>query len=302
MKKLFSIMLLVCAVTLGAQAQLLYKISGNGLKVPSYIIGTYHFADVKFTDSIPGLKKALDETQLVYGELRMTDMMNPDSLMKIQTAMLMPEGKKFTDLLTAEQTDRLNAFMKGLMGVDMTNPMVGPQLAPMTPQALITQFQTIMCLKNGGGFDPANGFDDYFQKQAVAAGKSVFGLETLDFQARVLFKSTSLERQTELLMCLVDNAETYNAITTDMIKAFYAQNLDEVQKVIDRKHGTTCDDTKEEQETMILGRNDNWMKLMPAIMASKPTFFAVGAAHLTGDRGLLKQLRDAGYSVEGVKE
>lgn len=49
-------MLLVCAVTLGAQAQLLYKISGNGLKVPSYIIGTYHFADVKFTDSIPGLK------------------------------------------------------------------------------------------------------------------------------------------------------------------------------------------------------------------------------------------------------
>ena len=123
MKKLFSIMLLVCAVTLGAQAQLLYKISGNGLKVPSYIIGTYHFADVKFTDSIPGLKKALDETQQVYGELRITDMMNPDSLMKIQTAMLMPEGKKFTDLLTAEQTDRLNTFMKGLMGVDMTNPI-----------------------------------------------------------------------------------------------------------------------------------------------------------------------------------
>lgn len=50
-------MLLVCAVTLGAQAQLLYKISGNGLKAPSYIIGTYHFADVKFTDSIPGLKR-----------------------------------------------------------------------------------------------------------------------------------------------------------------------------------------------------------------------------------------------------
>jgi hypothetical protein len=42
----------------GVNAQLLYKISGNGLEKPSYIVGTYHLAPGNFADSIPGLKDA----------------------------------------------------------------------------------------------------------------------------------------------------------------------------------------------------------------------------------------------------
>ncbi len=63
MKKNSIIALLIAMVAMSAQAQLLYKISGKGLTKPSYIIGTYHLADVKFVDSIPGLKKAMDETE-----------------------------------------------------------------------------------------------------------------------------------------------------------------------------------------------------------------------------------------------
>mgnify|MGYP006319358759 CR=1 FL=1 len=40
---------------------------------------------------------------------------------------------------------------------------------------------------------------------------------------------------------------------------------------------------------------------MPDIMKAHPTFFAVGAGHLPGDKGLLKLLREAGYTVEAVK-
>ena len=54
---LFSAFLLFVAL-IGIQAQLLWKISGNGLSKPSYIIGTYHLAPASFADSIPGLKKA----------------------------------------------------------------------------------------------------------------------------------------------------------------------------------------------------------------------------------------------------
>ena len=39
---------------------------------------------------------------------------------------------------------------------------------------------------------------------------------------------------------------------------------------------------------------------MPSIMADKPTFFAVGAAHLAGDDGVLSLLRKAGYTVSAV--
>ena len=40
---------------------------------------------------------------------------------------------------------------------------------------------------------------------------------------------------------------------------------------------------------------------MPAMMAEQPTLFAVGAAHLCGEQGVLKLLEKAGYTVEGVK-
>ena len=42
-----------------ANAQLLYKISGNGINTPSYIVGTYHLAPASYVDSIPGARVAL---------------------------------------------------------------------------------------------------------------------------------------------------------------------------------------------------------------------------------------------------
>ena len=41
MKRILIIIALT-VVTLGASAQLLYRISGRGLASPSYILGTYH--------------------------------------------------------------------------------------------------------------------------------------------------------------------------------------------------------------------------------------------------------------------
>jgi hypothetical protein len=40
---------------------------------------------------------------------------------------------------------------------------------------------------------------------------------------------------------------------------------------------------------------------MPALMMLRPTLFAVGAGHLPGEKGVLNLLRQAGYTVEGVK-
>ncbi len=65
MKKIISLLALYLLVVAGVQAQLLWKISGNGLAKPSYVIGTYHLAPVSFADSIPGLKEALNASEQV---------------------------------------------------------------------------------------------------------------------------------------------------------------------------------------------------------------------------------------------
>ena len=65
MKSFIGAVLFIC-VAFSANAQLLWKVSGNGLNQPSYIIGTHHLAPFSIMDSIAGLQKAMKETQQVY--------------------------------------------------------------------------------------------------------------------------------------------------------------------------------------------------------------------------------------------
>ena len=300
MKKICSmLLLLMAAVTM--QAQLLWKISGNGLQKPSYIIGTYHLAPVSFTDSIKGLKAALDASEQVYGEIVMADLTSPENMQKAQAAMMLPDGQTLDKLFTADEMTRINALVKSVLGVDMTNPMVAQQLGKLTPYALQVQLGVLIYLKKHPGFNPNEGFDSYFQKEAAAKGKGVGGLETFDFQINTLYKSATMERQKQLLLCMADNLEFTEEQTENVVKAFFTQDLDGIEKAMDAKLNNTCDGTPEEKETLIYSRNDNWMKQMPEIMKQKGTFFAVGAGHLPGERGLLAQLKKAGYTVEGIK-
>ena len=300
MKKIL-LSLALTAVMLGAHAQLLYKISGNGLSAPSYIVGTYHLAPVSFVDSIPGMRLAIADTQQTYGELVMDEMMSADSLALMQQAMMLPEGMTLDKLLTVDEMTRLNAYMKELMGMDMTNPLLAQQMGKMTPSALSTTISMFSFMKKSGSIDVQNGFDDYFQKEALRQGKGVGGLETMAFQINVLFKGQTLERQKELLMCQIDNADFMDEMEKDVIHAFFSQNLEALKEAMDKKLNNSCDSRPEEDDILIYNRNANWLKKMPALMAQKPTLFAVGAAHLIGDKGVLHLLRTAGYTVEGMK-
>ena len=47
-------------------------------------------------------------------------------------------------------------------------------------------------------------------------------------------------------------------------------------------------------------RNENWMVKMPDMMKDKSTFFAVGAAYLLGEQGMINLLRKKGYVVKPI--
>ena len=87
MKSFIGAVIFIC-VAFSANAQLLWKVSGNGLTQPSYIIGTHHLAPFSIMDSIAGLQKAMNETQQVYGELKMSEMQSPATMGKMQKAMM----------------------------------------------------------------------------------------------------------------------------------------------------------------------------------------------------------------------
>lgn len=301
MKKIFLSLLLAFVAVVAGNAQLLYKISGCDLDSPSYIVGTYHLAPATFVDSIPGARATLEAVEVVCGEVVMSEMESLENMDKVQKAMFLPSGKSLADVLDADEMASLNAYMLELLGVSLENPMLMEQMGRLTPTALSTQLQLVQYMKLTPGFDPMNLIDAYFQKVAVEAGKKVKGLETVDFQIAMLYKSATIERQKQQLLCMVENNEYYSLQMKELSAAYFAQDMETLWSITEEELGNDCDSTPKEKEALLYGRNKAWVAKMPKMMDKASTLFVVGAAHLPGEQGVLELLKAKGYTVEVVK-
>ena len=301
MRKLFFLAAAIIASVTYSQAQILYRISGNGLKSPSYIVGTYHLAPSSFADSIPGMRQAVEQTNQVCGELDMMDAFKPENTAKLLKAQMLPEGTTLSSLLTAEQLERLNALLLEVMGANLNDEAFAAQMDKMTPAALSTTLSLQSYIKRAESFNPMDLIDNYFQMLALQSGKTVKGFETVDFQMGILF-GESLEKQVNDLMCMVDHFEETDEMVNRITTAYFSQNLKQIEEAMEEESKIECGTTDEDENRLINNRNSNWLEMMPSMMAEQPTLFVVGAGHLCGEKGVLKLLEKAGYTVEGVKE
>ncbi len=301
MNRIISISLLLLLSTLMGQAQLLYKIEGKGLTKPSYILGTQHLAPVSFVDSIPGVHQALEASEQVYGELITAEMSAPEFMAQMQQASLLPEGQTLSSILSKDEYTRLNAYLAKHLGADLSNPALASSLGKMTPNALQLQLTMIMYLQRIKGFNPAQSFDAYFQTYATKKGRPTGALETTDFQIKALFAGKPMERQVELLMCMIDNPERTLSQADRLLKGYERQDLKAILDLMEERLGDTCDATEGELDQLIYMRNRMWVEKIPAIMQGASTFFAVGAGHLPGPKGVLHLLSELGYSITPVR-
>ena len=301
MKKVFlmAVALIACLVT-NTQAQILYRISGKGLESPSYIVGTYHLAPASFADSIPGMRQAIEQTNQVCGELDMMDAFKPENATRLLQALMLPEGTTLTSLLTEDQLGRLNALLLEVLGTNLKDETYAAQANKMTPVALSTSLTLASFMKEYPSLNPMELIDNYFQMVALQNGKAVKGFETVDFQMQTLY-GAPLQKQVDDLMCLVDHFDEAMEIASRITAAYFSQDFQQLTAILEEEMEGSCAATPEEEAALLDNRNHNWIKMMPDMMAERPTLFVVGAAHLCGEQGVLKLLEESGYTVEGVK-
>ena len=298
MRRFFGSLILALAFYGSANAQLLYKISGNGLKSPSYIVGTYHLAPASFADEIKGMSEAFAAVEQVYGEVDMQSVQA--SQMAMLQAMMLPEGKYVSDMFTAEEMERINAYVRENMGMDLNSPMLREQLGRMRPSVLAMQLAVLQFMKVTPNFNPNALIDDHFQKEARKCGKRVGGFESAEFQIELLYGDCSEEDERRALLKLVDDNETLLKEMRDMTEAYFSFDMKSIEALTIGSLDSG-EMTIEEFREMITDRNHNWVAAMPMIMESKPTLFVVGAGHLPGDEGVLELLKAQGYKVKAVK-
>lgn len=289
MKKLAAIIALaIWAATAGAQV--LWKVSGNGLEKPSYILGTHHAAPHGLTDSIEGFAQAFQSCTQVYGEVMFDSLMMPQVATAMAQEMMCPPDSTISKLLTAKQYARLDSALKTSLGVG------AQQLEMFKPAAISAQLAMALAMKEFPDMQQQEQLDMTIQSKAKENGKKLGALETVMFQTELLY-GTPISQQAKELAEGLDQIEKLPEITWQMAEAYRKQDIDKLLEVIKME----SHDSPEYLERILYSRNRNWAAQLKNIMAAAPTFFAVGAGHLPGDKGLLALLKEAGYKVEPVK-
>lgn len=292
MKKLKSFLFILSLVSaFSSSAQILYKVEGNGLQSPSYIFGTHHLAPVSVIKEA-GADKPFESATQVVGEIDMTQDQTALA-MAMQPHMMAPADSTLTKVISPEDFAVISEEFKKWA------PMPGMELSMldmMKPMVVTSMVAAGMAAESMPGFDPQQQLDTYFQTQGKAAGKAIVPLETVDYQATVLFDSTPISYQAEALVeILKDSAKAIQA-TKDLTEAYNAKDLDKMMELSQKE-----DEHPEFMLALLDRRNAEWLTKLPEIFKQAPTFVAVGALHLAGDKGILEGLRKLGYTVTPVE-
>lgn len=291
MKKiLFSIAAI--AMALSTQAQLLWKVTGGDSKGDSYIFGTHHIAPVAILDSIQGFADALNSVSTVYGELEMAEMTSPAVQQVAMRHSMAPADSTLSKLLSTEQLDSVSAVLGKYTGGMLT----AAALDPMKPVVVSTQLGMMQSMVAFPEFTGQQQLDQVIQERAQLAGKTVKGLETAEQQFAILMGG-SLSRQAEQLMKDIRKEEKTIEDAKTLAAAYMSADLDAMERLFnDPETGMSPETAK----TLIYDRNDNWIAQLREILPADKVMIVVGAGHLVGEKGILSQLRNAGYEVTAV--
>lgn len=282
----------LCAIAgMQTSAQVLFKVEGKDLKAPSYIFGTHHVAPLSTIEEFGAIKPYESATQIV-GEIDMTQ--DPMALSaQMQSHMLAPADSTLSKIISPEDFAIIAENFKKYA------PMPGMELQMvdmLKPTAVASMVAVSMAAQSMEGFNPAEQLDTWFQTQGKAQGKEIVPLETAEQQAVILFDTTPIAFQAEALVEMLKDPEKAVAATNKLTEAYKNQDLDTMLKLAEDD-----DSHPEFMRALLDNRNADWLTKLPAIMTQAPTFVAVGALHLAGDKGIVEGLRKLGYTVTPVK-
>lgn len=293
MKKILALVLVFAGLFSAAMAQtakpqtangLLYKISGKNLTKPSYVFGTIHVICPEEVFGMETLEKNLQETDRLLLELDFDD---KSVIQKAMTAMIAPEGKSLDALLSPEKYAKVDELFKSILGVSVGN---FKQFSPFGLTTIVTvNPKTLGCPA------PAS-YELKLTETAAKYKKDVEGIESVEEQMAAISK-TSLEKQAEDLYKLALEPEKTRQQIKQLTANYKLQDSEKIAEYI--KTGSV--DMPDFQKNLVDERNAYWIPRLEKAITEKPTFIAVGAGHLGGEKGILNLLRKQGYKIEMVK-
>jgi uncharacterized protein YbaP (TraB family) len=260
-----------------------WKATGKGGTI--YLMGSIHVMSESFYPLNPALEAAFEDSDLLVEEVDLAQMMDPMAQMNILTKGMLPSNQSL-DKVLSPATLALVHKATGDLGT------AGGPLMRFKPWMLAIALQGIELMK--AGFDPALGLDQHFYEQARGAGKSVQGLETVEFQIS-RFDTMTLEQQDRMLAETLKELATETATVNKLGDAWKTGDVPAIERI-------ALADLKSDPvmyQRLLVERNKNWIPQIEALFARRGrALVVVGAAHLVGPDGLIAMLKAKGYTIE----
>jgi hypothetical protein len=257
----------------------LWKIEGNGIQT-SYVLGTFHLiskADFNLSEQAISLLKESDKLVL---ELDMDDP-------SLQASTMRHAGMKgeatLQSLLSEDEYAAINEKVKEFVGADLS------AFSKMKPFVITSMLLPMMFGDEVASYEMA------LIQIASQQEKEILGLETVEYQMGI-FDKIPYEQQAEELFELVSDSEEVLVSFNEMVQHYQKGDINELQKVVKNYY---------EEDTYVAhlldNRNENWVDKIGEFSSDQNIFYAVGAGHLGGEKGLINLLRANGYTVTPVE-
>ncbi len=254
----------------------LWKVEHADLEKPSYILGTMHFMCAE-NFRIP--EKVIKTLKDVDGLVLEIDLSDPNEIQAIQESML--NSKKISEELSQEQFDELDKLVTKTTGM----PLSAYDAYGLSTLNIIMMTKMLPCTE-------VKYYENELLVLAAESQKPIFSLEKASQQMEILKDAYPTDYAFRQIMLF----ESYKEDFKNAIAAYNEENItatvDLVSKEIYMDENAIM--------LMLVNRNKNWVEKMPRMMQERSYLFAVGAAHLTDDYGIIQLLRQKGYIVTPV--
>ena len=285
MKKIFlSALIIFIALCTNAQTSLaktlLWQITGPGITAPSYLYGTIHLMCPQDIIVSTELRAKFYSTKQLFLELDMDD---PSVMAKTMMQMNMKNDTTLKQLLSSQQYDSVASAFKKITGMPVE------MMQTMKPELLETLIYPSLL-----GCAGAEAWEQKFMQLAKANNMKVNGLEQVEDQLKI-FDEIPYTTQAKEFAETILNIDSVKKSFIGMLELYKQKDLDALNKMMNDEN-----ELSEYSDLLLKNRNEKWIPEIIEQAKSEPTFFAVGAAHLGNDLGVINLLRKQGYTLTPV--